>query len=58
MKIVFLDQMTIGDFDRTGFEQLGEVVTYPTTDETEIDDSICDYIVSLIENFLYQYYFF
>lgn len=40
MKIVFLDQMTIGDFDRTGFEQLGEVVTYPTTDETEIDERV------------------
>ena len=41
MKIVFLDAATIGD-DLTyeSFEEIGEVVVYPTTSETEFEEHI------------------
>jgi len=41
MKIVFLDAVTIGD-DLTyeSFEKIGEIVVYPTTNETNFDEHI------------------
>ncbi len=39
MKIVFLDAATIGDdLIYESFEELGEVIVYPTTDEKEFED--------------------
>ena len=39
MKIVFLDRKTIGeDIDLTGFEALGEVVTYEMSQPEEVPD--------------------
>ena len=36
MKIVFLDAATIGsDIDLSGFEQLGEFITYPSSGPEE-----------------------
>ena len=49
MKIVFLDAATIGD-DLTyeSFEELGEVIVYPTTDEKEFEDHVQDADVVVI----------
>ena len=39
MKIVFLDRKTIGeDIDLTGFEALGEVVTYEMSQPEEVPE--------------------
>ena len=41
MKIVFLDRKTIGeDIDLTGFEALGEVVTYEMSQPEEVPDRV------------------
>lgn len=49
MKIVFLDAATIGD-DLTyeSFEELGEVIVYPTTGEKEFEDHVQDADVVVI----------
>ena len=42
MKIVFLDALTLGDVDFDKFKELGEVVIYQTTKETETLNRIKD----------------
>lgn len=49
MKIVFLDALTLGeDIDLTSFEELGEVVIYPTSTEEQILQRTrdCDVVIT------------
>ena len=49
MKIVFLDRKTIGeDIDLTGFEALGEVVTYEMSQPEEVPDRVKDAEVIIV----------
>lgn len=49
MKIVFLDDKTIGDdWDRTQFETLGEVVMYGYSNEAEIPERVADADVVIV----------